>query len=43
MESIKKGNYLAVSFEQSEISFSHDKLIKTLWVMAQSSLLKADS
>jgi hypothetical protein len=36
-------NYLAVSYEQSEISFFHDKFFKNLRFVAESSLLKADS
>jgi hypothetical protein len=42
MNIAKNGNYLAVSFEPSEISFSHDKFIKNLRFWAESSLLKAD-
>jgi hypothetical protein len=40
---ISKLNHLAISFEQSEISFFHDKSLKNLRFVAKSSLLKADN
>jgi hypothetical protein len=38
----KYRNYLAVSFEQSEISFFPNKFLKNLHFVTEGSLLKAD-